>query len=143
MTIEPYWQLDFTRKIPIRDDEVAEALRAQLEEATRVRLTSDVPLGALLSGGVDSSAVVALMSQIMDRPVQSFSLGFAEEAYNELPYARQVAQRFATDHHEMLVSADVAGILPRLAWQYDEPFADKGAGTGASRRGAARCSRIF
>ena len=127
VTIEPYWHLDFARKIPIRDHEVAEALRAQLEEATRVRLTSDVPLGALLSGGVDSSAVVALMSRIMDRPVQTFSLGFAEEAYNELPYARQVAQRFATDHHEMLVSADVSGILPRLVWQYDEPFADKSA----------------
>ena len=127
VTIEPYWHLDFARKIPIHDHEVAEALCAQLEEATRVRLTSDVPLGALLSGGLDSSAVVALMSRIMDRPVQTFSLGFAEEAYNELPYARQVAQRFATDHHEMLVSADVSGILPRLVWQYDEPFADKSA----------------
>ncbi len=127
VTIEPYWHLDFARKIRIRDGEMAEAIRAQLEEATRVRLTSDVPLGALLSGGVDSSAVVALMSQIMDRPVQTFSLGFTEEAYNELPYARQVAQRFATDHHEMVVSADVAGILPRLVWQYDEPFADKSA----------------
>ena len=127
VTIEPYWHLDFAHKTPVRDDEVAEALRAQLEEATRVRLISDVPLGALLSGGVDSSAVVGLMSQAMDRPVQTFSLGFAEEAYNELPYARQVAQRFATNHHEMLVSADVAGILPRLVWQYDEPFADKSA----------------
>jgi asparagine synthase (glutamine-hydrolysing) len=119
--------LDFSHKTPIRDGELAEALRAQLEEATRVRLISDVPLGALLSGGIDSGAVVALMSQAMDRPVQTFSVGFAEEAYNELPYARQVAQRFATDHHEMLVSADVAGILPRLVWQYDEPFADKSA----------------
>jgi asparagine synthase (glutamine-hydrolysing) len=127
VTIEPYWHLDFARKTPVRGDELAEALRAQLEEATRVRLSSDVPLGALLSGGVDSSAVVALMSQTMDQPVQTFSLGFAEEAYNELPYARQVAQRFATKHHEMLVSADIAGILPRLAWQYDEPFADKSA----------------
>ena len=127
VTIEPYWHLDFAHKTPIRDDEVTEAVRAHLEEATRVRLTSDVSLGALLSGGVDSSAVVALMSQSMGRPVQTFSLGFAEEAYNELPYARQVAQRFATKHHEMLVSTDVAGILPRLVWQYDEPFADKSA----------------
>jgi asparagine synthase (glutamine-hydrolysing) len=92
-----------------------------------MRLISDVPLGALLSGGVDSSAVVALMSQAMDRPVQTFSIGFVEEAYNELPYSQQMAQRFATDHHELLVTADVAGILPRLVWQYDEPFADKSA----------------
>ena len=127
VTIEPYWHLDFSRKTPVHDGEVAEALRAQLEEATRVRLSSDVPVGALLSGGMDSGAVVALMSQAMDRPVQTFSLGFAEEAYNELPYARRVAQRFGTDHHEMLVTADVAGILPRLVWQYDEPFADKSA----------------
>jgi asparagine synthase (glutamine-hydrolysing) len=127
VTIEPYWQLNFSRKTPIRNDELAEALRAQLEEATGARLISDVPLGALLSGGVDSSAVVALMSQAMDRPVQTFSIGFAEEAYNELPYAQQIAQHFATDHHEVLVTADVAGILPRLVWQYDEPFADKSA----------------
>jgi asparagine synthase (glutamine-hydrolysing) len=127
VTIEPYWQLDFARKLPIREAEVPEALRAQLEEATRLGLASDVPLGALLSGGVDSSAVVALMSQLMGRPVQTFALGFADEAHNELPYARQVAQRFATEHHEMLVSADVMGIIPRLVWQYDEPFADKSA----------------
>jgi asparagine synthase (glutamine-hydrolysing) len=127
VTIEPYWHLDFSRKLPIRHDELAQAVRAQVDEATRVRLISDVPLGALLSGGVDSSAVVALMSEAMDRPVQTFSLGFAEEAYNELPYAQQVAQRFATNHHEMLVTADVAGILSRLVWQYDEPFADKSA----------------
>jgi asparagine synthase (glutamine-hydrolysing) len=127
VTIEPYWQLDFSRKTSIRADELGEPLRAQLAEATQSRLISDVPPGALLSGGVDSSAVVALMAQAMDRPVQTFSVGFAEEAYNELPYARQVAQRFATDHHEMLVTPDVAGTLPRLVWQYDEPFEDKSA----------------
>jgi asparagine synthase (glutamine-hydrolysing) len=127
MTIEPYWQLDFSRQSVIRDAELAEALRDQLQEATRLRLISDVPLGALLSGGLDSSVVVALMSQAMDRPVQTFSLGFDDQAYNELPFARQVAQQFATNHREMLASADVAGILPRLVWQYDEPFADKSA----------------
>jgi asparagine synthase (glutamine-hydrolysing) len=127
VTIEPYWQLEFSRKLPIRADELGEALLAELAEATQLRLVSDVPLGALLSGGVDSSTVVALMSQAMDRPVQTFSVGFAEEAYNELPYAQQVAQRFATDHHAMLVTPDVAAILPRLVWQYDEPFADKSA----------------
>ena len=127
VTIEPYWRLDFSRKTPIRDSEWAEALRAQLAEATRLRLISDVPLGALLSGGIGSSAVVALMSQAMDRPVQTFSVGFAEEAYDELPYVQQAAQRFATDHHALLVTPDVASILPRLVWQYDEPCADKSA----------------
>jgi asparagine synthase (glutamine-hydrolysing) len=127
VTIEPYWQLDFSRKIPLREAEVGEALREQLTEATQVRLVSDVPLGALLSGGLDSSAVVALMAQTMEHPVKTFSVGFAEEAYNELPYARQVARHCATDHHEVLVMADVARLLPRLVWQYDEPFADKSA----------------
>src|SRR5919108_2162083 len=127
LAIEPYWRLDFSRKIPIRDSELGEVLRAQLAEATKLRLISDVPLGALLSGGVDSSAIVALMAQAMERPVQTFSIGFAEEAFNELPYARQVAQQFGTQHHEMLVTPDVAGILPRLIWHYDEPFADKSA----------------
>jgi asparagine synthase (glutamine-hydrolysing) len=127
VTIEPYWRLDFSHKKPIGAGEVGEALRAQLAEATQLRLVSDVPLGALLSGGVDSSAVVALMSQTMDQPIKTFSVGFAEEAYNELPYACQVAQHFATDHHEMLVTADVAQMLPRLVWQHDEPFADESA----------------
>jgi asparagine synthase (glutamine-hydrolysing) len=127
VAIEPYWRLDFSRKVPINAGEVSEAIRAQLVEATCLRLRSDVPLGALLSGGLDSSAVVALMSQAMEQPVKTFSVGFAEEAYNELPYARQVAQHFATDHHEVLATADVAAILPRLVWQYDEPFADKSA----------------
>jgi asparagine synthase (glutamine-hydrolysing) len=127
VTIEPYWRLDFSRKISISAGEVSEALRARMLEATDLRLRSDVPLGALLSGGLDSSVVVALMAQAMDQPVKTFSVGFAEEAYNELPYAHQVAQHFATDHHEVLVTADVVGVLPRLVWQYDEPFADKSA----------------
>jgi asparagine synthase (glutamine-hydrolysing) len=127
LAIAPYWRLDFSRKIPIRGSELAEALRAQLAAATKLRLISDVPLGALLSGGVDSSAIVALMAQAMERPVQTFSIGFAEEAFNELPYARLVAQHFGTQHHEMLITPDVAGILPRLVWHYDEPFADKSA----------------
>jgi asparagine synthase (glutamine-hydrolysing) len=127
VTIEPYWRLDFSRKLPISAGEVGEALRTHLAEATHVRLRSDVPLGALLSGGLDSSIVVALMAQTLEQSVQTFSIGFAEEAYNELPYAQRVAQHFATDHHEALVTADVAAVLPRLVWQYDEPFADKSA----------------
>lgn len=127
VTVEPYWRLDFSRKTPIAPGELAEALHAQLAEATQLRLSSDVPLGALLSGGLDSSIIVALMAQALDQPVQTFAVGFAESAYNELPYARLVAQRFGTHHHERLVTPDVVGILPRLIWQYDEPFADKSA----------------
>lgn len=127
VTIEPYWRLDFSRKAALADDELPEALRAQLAEATQLRLISDVPLGALLSGGIDSSIIVALMAQLLDRTVQTFSIGFIEEAYNELPYARQVAQQFGTCHSERIVTPDIRGILPRLVWQYDEPFADKSA----------------
>ena len=125
--IEPYWRLDFSRKTPVRDGELGEALRERLAEATRLRLISDVPLGALLSGGVDSSAIVALMAQTMDQPVETFSVGFAEEQYNELPYAGRVAVQFGTRHRQVLVTPDLAGILPHLVWHYDEPFADKSA----------------
>jgi len=91
-------------------------------------MVSDVPIGAFLSGGIDSSAVVAFMSAHSDRPVKTYSIGFkggeAEAYYNELPYARQVAQRFQTDHHEILVRPDVVSLLPRLLWHMDEPIAD-------------------
>jgi asparagine synthase (glutamine-hydrolysing) len=127
VTIERYWRLDFGRKVPIKHGELGEALRAQLAEATELRLMSDVPLGALLSGGIDSSAVVALMTQAMNRPVDTFAVGFTEEAYNELPYARQVAQHLETKHHDMVVKPDIIGILPSLIWHYDEPFADTSA----------------
>ncbi len=127
VTIGRYWHLDFSIKTRIPAAELREALREQLAEATRLRLVSDVPLGALLSGGVDSSAVVALMAESADRPIETFSVGFAEEAYDELPYARQVARAFGTRHSEVVVTPDVAGILPHLIWHYDEPFADKSA----------------
>ncbi len=98
-----------------------------LEEAVRLRLISDVPLGAFLSGGVDSSAVVAMMSHASRGVIKTFSIGFEEADYDELRYARLVAQRFGTDHHELVVRPDAAAILPRLAWHYDEPFGDSSA----------------
>ncbi|MBV9691384.1 MAG: asparagine synthase (glutamine-hydrolyzing) [Ktedonobacteraceae bacterium] len=119
-----YWKLPFT---PTSEDDEAIAIehtRALLEDAVRVRLMSEVPLGAFLSGGVDSSAVVGLMSQMMSQPVKTFSIGFEEEDFTELPYARQVAKQFGTDHHEFLVKPDLIAILPQLVWDYDEPFAD-------------------
>jgi asparagine synthase (glutamine-hydrolysing) len=95
-----------------------------LKDAVQVRLMSDVPLGAFLSGGVDSSVVVGLMSQMMSQPVKTFSIGFEEEDFSELPYARQVAKHFGTDHHELIVKPDLISVLPQLVWAYDEPFAD-------------------
>jgi asparagine synthase (glutamine-hydrolysing) len=110
------------------EEEWSGRLRASLEAAVRKRLVSDVPLGAFLSGGVDSSAVVALMATAGNRPVKTFSIGFAEEQANELPYARMVAERYATEHHEIIVAPDAPrDVLPLLAGQYDEPFADSSA----------------
>ena len=104
------------------------ATREQLERSVRMQMVSDVPIGAFLSGGVDSSAVVAFMAAASDRPVKTYAIGFgggaAESFYNELPYARQVAQLFGTDHHEILVRPDVVGLLPKLLWHMDEPIAD-------------------
>jgi len=93
----------------------------------RMRLVADVPLGALLSGGVDSSLVVALMSQLSNRPIKTFSIGFAEKEFNELPFAHAVAEHCATDHHEMIVHANALEVLPTLVRHYGEPFADSSA----------------
>ena len=92
-----------------------------------VRLLSEVPLGAFLSGGIDSSVIVALMSDLTDQPVKTFSIGFKEAEYSELGYARQVAKACGTDHREFIVTADMADVLPKLAWHYSEPFADSSA----------------
>ena len=102
-------------------------VREQLSEATRIRLMSEVPLGAFLSGGVDSSSVVALMSKVMDRPVTTCSIGFPVEEYNETKYARQVASQFHTDHHEDIVEPKALEVMDKLVWHYDEPFADSSA----------------
>lgn len=120
----PYWELSFDHTC--HDDEATaiERTRTLLEEATRIRLMSEVPLGAFLSGGLDSSIVVGMMSKLMSQPVKTFSIGFEEDSYNELPYARKVAQHFGTDHHEFFVKYDLVTVLPHLVWTYDEPFAD-------------------
>src|SRR5262249_4672373 len=88
---------------------------------------SDVPLGAFLSGGLDSSCVVAVMAEVSTSPVKTFSIGFAEEDFCELPYARQVAERYGTEHHEFIVRPDAMELLPILAQQFDEPFGDSSA----------------
>ncbi len=122
---EKYWDLDFSAE-PITDSEekVAEDLLERLRDAVRVRLVSEVPLGAFLSGGVDSSAVVGLMSQLMGSPVKTFSIGFNEDSFDELKYARIAAKHFGTDHHEFTVTPDVVEMVDELVWHFDEPFAD-------------------
>src|SRR4030095_11285458 len=95
-----------------------------LKDAVRIRLMSDVPLGAFLSGGVDSSAIVCLMSEIMGRPVKTFSIGFDDPSYNELQYARLVARQFNTEHHELTIQPDIVHLVQDLVRYLDEPLAD-------------------
>jgi asparagine synthase (glutamine-hydrolysing) len=127
LRVERYWRLRRDGKAARSEAEWGEGIRAHLEEAVRLRLISDVPLGAFLSGGIDSSAVVAMMRRASRGPVKTFSIGFAEAEYDELRYARLVAERFETEHHELVVRPDAAAVLPKLAWHYDEPFADSSA----------------
>jgi asparagine synthase (glutamine-hydrolysing) len=125
--VERYWKLSYGSKRRITEAEAIDELLDRLREAVRLRLISDVPLGAFLSGGVDSGTVVALMAGLSNSPVKTFSIGFEEEAFNELPYARLVAERYGTDHHEFIVRPDAVEILPQLVWHYGEPFADPSA----------------
>jgi asparagine synthase (glutamine-hydrolysing) len=122
-----YWDLSFAKVEQRTESEWGELLRHELCQATRVRLMSDVPLGAFLSGGIDSSSVVAMMSHLMNRAVTTCSIGFEEEKYNEAEFAEQVARLFATDHHVETVHPDAVGIVDKLAWHFDEPFADSSA----------------
>ena len=104
-----------------------EELRHELTEAVRLRLRSDVPLGAFLSGGMDSTVITGLMQEQLDRPVQTFSIGFPVKAFDERHYARQASEMLGTDHHESVVEPDALSILPELIWHYDEPFGDSSA----------------
>jgi asparagine synthase (glutamine-hydrolysing) len=124
ISLKRYWDLSFEPTCQDNEATAIERTRALLQEAVQVRLMSDVPLGAFLSGGVDSSVVVGLMSQMMSQPVKTFSIGFEEEEFSELPYARQVAKHFGTEHHEFVVRPDLISVLPHLVWAYDEPFGD-------------------
>jgi asparagine synthase (glutamine-hydrolysing) len=120
--------LPFTPKLDIGQEEAKERLRATLREAVRIRLLSDVPLGAHLSGGIDSSIIVALMAELSAQPVKTFSVGFEEQAFSELAYARQVAERYATDHHEFILSyGDIPETVETLVRHFGEPFADTSA----------------
>lgn len=122
-----YWNLSFRTKTRLREEQYVAELDVLLRTAIKDRLVSDVPVGAFLSGGVDSSIVVALMSQLTDHKVQTFSMGFDYQEFNELPYARQIADKYDTDHHESMMTGDYVNILPKLVWHYGEPFADSSA----------------
>ncbi|HEX4884778.1 MAG TPA: asparagine synthase (glutamine-hydrolyzing) [Casimicrobiaceae bacterium] len=127
MTLYRYWDIDYRDKLRIGDGDALDALEERLTEAVRLRMLADVPVGAMLSGGVDSSVVVALMAKLAASPVRTFSIGFPEAAFDELPWARQAAQRCGTLHHPEVVRGDVAALLPTLARHYGEPYADDSA----------------
>lgn len=126
--IDSYWRPPTAVKHGVSADEWTQRVRARIEESVRMQMVSDVPIGAFLSGGIDSSAVLAFMARHSAAPVKTYSIGFdggaAERFYNELDYARQVARLFKTDHHEILVRPDVVQLLPKLLWHMDEPIAD-------------------
>ncbi|HTH17292.1 MAG TPA: XrtA/PEP-CTERM system amidotransferase [Magnetospirillum sp.] len=127
MRIERYWDVPVGRPDIFHMEEAAAALAEQLREATRLRLVSDVPLGAFLSGGVDSSAVVALMAGLSGSPVKTFCIGFGDKSHDESALAQRLAQRYHTDHLSRQVDPEDFDLLPRLAGQYDEPFGDSSA----------------
>ena len=127
LRIERYWDLDFSPNERATEDEFVEQLRDQLAEAVTLHQVSDVPVGAFLSGGLDSSAVVAMMSRPNDVDLKTFSIGFAEATHDELPYAREVAARFGTDHYDLVLRPNVVQIIEDLTWYLDEPFGDTSA----------------
>ena len=123
-----YWRIPGAIDRSLSEDEWIERIRARLDEAVRMQMVSDVPIGAFLSGGIDSSSVVGFMAAHSDRPIRTYAIGFkgtaADAFYNELPYARRVADLFHTEHHEIVVRPDVVALLPRLLWHMDEPLSD-------------------
>jgi len=124
--IERYWDIDLTNADEVRsEDEWVIAVREKIEEAVKIRLVSEVPLGAFLSGGVDSSAVVGMMSRLSSRPVQTFSIGFNEDSFDELKFARVAAKHFGTEHHEFIVTPDLFDLIGEIVRHFDEPFADQ------------------
>jgi asparagine synthase (glutamine-hydrolysing) len=127
LKIARYWEPDFSKKLDVSEEEAGERALELLRDAVRVRLMSEVPLGAFLSGGVDSSAVVALMAEASSTPVKTFSIGFDEQDFSELHHARRVAEFVGAEHHEFVVRPDAMEVLPKLVEHYGEPYADSSA----------------
>lgn len=123
----PYWDVRFTNDNPISAADAQAELRERLRDSVELRMIADVPLGAFLSGGVDSSAVVATMAGLSPQPVHTCAIGFDDPKFNESDFAKQVAERYRTDHRLEIVGTDDFGLIDRLAWLYDEPFADSSA----------------
>jgi len=127
LKIERYWNVEFVPDLESTEDELVEKLRALLVESVILHEISDVPIGAFLSGGIDSSTIVATMARLATGRVKTFSIGFAEAGYDEVEYARQVAHAFGTDHHELILRPDVVNVVEDLTWYLDEPFGDTSA----------------
>ncbi len=127
-TIEPYWDVDYAHVDADRSlQQNADELRDLLRDSVRLRMRSDVPLGAFLSGGLDSSAVVAAMADVGESRVRTQSVGFGDQAFDERQYAREIAQRFGTEHHEQVLNPSAGDVVSKLAYFYDEPFGDSSA----------------
>jgi asparagine synthase (glutamine-hydrolysing) len=122
--INKYWDLCFIPKYRYSEEEIIEKLNELILDAVKIRLISDVPLGAFLSGGIDSSIIVGVMSKLSNKPVKTFSIGFGEERYSELKYAKKVAEHFKTDHHEFMVTPKATEILSEIVYFLDQPLAD-------------------
>lgn len=127
MERERYWKLDYSTKLDLPEIEWKRRIIDTLEESVKLRMISDVPIGAFLSGGIDSSAIVALMARNSSQPIKTFSIGFKEEKFNELKYAKIIANTFKTDHTEFIVEPRAIELLPMLVRHYEEPFADSSA----------------
>ena len=140
LTVDRYWQPGFDdplgRYPAIRDiadwpeldpEEWRSRLRTTLTEAVRLRMRSDVPIGAFLSGGIDSTIIAGLMQSLSETPIHTFSIGFPEKEYDETSYAREAAEKLGTNHHEYIVEPSAIDLLPKIIWHYDEPFSDSSA----------------
>jgi asparagine synthase (glutamine-hydrolysing) len=128
LSVSRYWDLpQYGTHSPASEEECLQQLEQRLEEAVKMRLIADVPLGAFLSGGADSSTIVALMARSSSRPVKTFSIGFRHKDFDETPYARMVAQKFGTEHHELILEPDVVNSVETLTHSLEEPFGDASA----------------
>ncbi len=125
--VEEYWDISFKPDYSLSVKDLSQALREKLQESIKLRLMSEVPLGAYLSGGLDSSFIVGLMSQLAEKPVETFSVGFGEEKYNELKYAQLIADHFQSKHHVLYAESDSSDLLDKIIWHLDEPLADAAA----------------